>query len=51
MFTGVLLVALNKVGLCTPHSAESKEKELRHLFKKIGTSENHAATCLVITKR
>lgn len=33
------------------HSTESRDEELRHLFKKIGTSENHDATCLVITKR
>lgn len=51
MFAGVLLVYLNRHRQRTIHSTGSGDEELRHLFKKIGTSENHAAICLVITKR
>jgi hypothetical protein len=51
MFAGVLLVYLNRQKQRTIHSTGSGDEELRHLFKKIGTSENHAAICLVITKR
>ena len=50
MFAGVLLVYLNRHRQRTIHSTGSGDEELRHLFKKIGTSENHAAICLVITK-
>jgi hypothetical protein len=51
MFASVLLVYLNRHKQRTIHSTGSGDEELRHLFKKIGTSENHAAICLVITKR